>query len=419
MSASKSKTKETTAQTQTSSGTATTTPNTPDWLAQPWQQQVANISALQGSGQPLIAGASPLQQQAFAAAQGLTGKGGGPDGPQINGGGGDGFSGFSKAPATGNGFDLAQALGLGAANAPANTTTSTGYGAAGPAATTGYSAPTLGGPALAGNRNLTDINLQGYIDPNLQNVVNTTLADFDANAGRTRAAQTATQAMNGGARNSNNSIQSAITEGELARGRATADATLRSNAFNTATGLAQTDLGRETANNQFNAGQTNGFNLSKAAMEADASRFGADAANRSALDNTGRTDAASQFGAGAANTAGMFNAGQQDNALTRMLQAAGLISSNATAQGANTRADIGLTADLGATQREIANSQTPAATQALIAQLLGLVPNELFVGQTQATNGTQTGTGTRTGSTSTTGASFGWSPTTGFSFGGA
>lgn len=418
MSASKSKTKETTAQTQTSSGTATTTPNTPDWLAQPWQQQVANIGALQGSGQPLISGASPLQQQAFSAASSLTGSN---DGRQVNGGGGDGFT------TSGNGFDLAASLGMTAANAPANTATATGYGAqgysaAGPAATQGYSAPSLGGPAQAANRNLTDVDLAGYYNPYRQEVIDTSTADFDASAGRARAAQTATAAMNGGARNSNNSIESAILGGEIERGRGSLISGLRSAGFDKATGLAQTDLARETANSQFNAGQTNGFNLSKAGMEADAARFGADAANRSALDYTGRTDAAgqfganaantaSQFGAGAANTAGMFNAGQQDNAITRMLQAAGLISSNATASGnmdlarsADTRADIGLTAELGGQQRDIANSQSPAANLALIQQLLGGVPLEAFLGQTETRN--QTGSGTGTGSSTSSGVGF-------------
>lgn len=501
MSASKSKTKETTSQQQTSSGTATTTPNTPDWLQQPWMKQASDISALQNSGQPLIAGAQPLQQQAFSAASALTGKPA-DDGRMVNGGPGDGYSPNGAS----SGFDLAQALGLRAANAPANTATAQGYsaagpaggqgytaqgfnaagaaggqgyGASGPATAQGYTAPTLGSAAQSASRNLTDVDLAGYFNPFEQRVVDTTLADFDQNSGRVEAQQRAQQVNNGGLRNSNNAIAQAITQGELARGRASTDANLRYQGFNTATGLAQADLGRETANNQFNTSQTNAQTLAQAGLTADAARFGADASNRSALDYTGRADAASQYGASAFNqsaldlagrqdqagafgaSAGnaasqygaeafnrsaldaagrtdqasqfgaasqnqnsMFNAGQQDNALTRMLQSAGLLSGNATAQGADTRANIGLQADLGGQQRDIANSQSPAANLALIQQLLGGIPLDQFTGRTVNQSGTGTANGATTGTASQSGfdlakmlSPLNWSSGGGFSWG--
>lgn len=400
MSASKSKTKETSQQQQTSSGTATTTPNTPDWLAQPWQQQVGNISALQQSGQPLIAGAQPLQQQAFSAASKLTG-----DGRMVNGG-----------PDGTNGFDLAQSLGLGAAQAPANTSTAQGYSASGPAAVQGYrpsqaSNVTIDPAALAQSGKFTDVNLAGYLNPYTSEVQDAYTADFDANAGRVRAQQAALQAANGGMRNSRNAILQAATEGELSRARGAGVAGIRSDGFNTAAGLATNDLNRDASTSQFNAGQQNSRSALQAQLEQagifanqnannQAAQFGANAGNAAAMDYTGRTDVASQFGAGAQNQVGMFNAGQQDQALARQFEAAGLIGNLSSAQGANDRANIGLQADLGGQQRDIANSQSQAANLALIQQLLGGVPLDAFVGSTENRNATGNSTGTGTSSSS-------------------
>lgn len=383
----KGKTKQSTNETQTSSGTSTVTPNTPDFIRQPWMRQAETISGLQG--QQIIPGASSIQQGVFDRVQSRF------DQPQVNGGPEDGYSSKSQ-----NGFDIASMLGLQAANAPANTATATGYNPSGPAATQGYSAPSLNGPTLASNRNLADVDLSGYFDPFEGRVIDTTLARYDQNSGQQLAQQRAQQALNGGLRNSNNAIKQALLESQQGMGRAEIDANLRSQGFDRATGLAQTDLGRETANNQFNASQANGFALSRAQMEADAARFGADAANRSALDYTGRSDAASQFGAGAQNQTSMFNAGQQDQALQRALQAAGLLSGNETARGANDRADLGLLADIGAQQREIEMSQSPAAQTALINQLLQGIPLDAFVGRTENRTATGTASGTSTGTTS-------------------
>ena len=356
--ANKSKQKQTS--TETTSGTATTTPNTPDWLAQPWQRFAGGVSSLMDSGQPLSPGVAPLQQQAFAGAAGLTpqtvpmapmgGMGGKADpslGPQVNGGGGDGY----QAPET-NGpmapggrmdnYGIASLMGLGA----------------------GLAGPNMTGPAAQGSASVFSQDaLQSRMSPYLSQVVDASLADYDTGVGRDRAQADLAASRSGGAWNSNNAIASALRSENAVRGRGTLSATLRDTGFGRAADILGRDNDRETQASLANAQMSNQLQ--------------------------------------------MFNAGQQDNALNRMLSAAGLLPQISSAQGANDRANIGLQADLGQQQREIAASQTEAARMAQLAQLLGFVPNDLFVGQTQNRTGTSTGTGTSSGSSMGFNASLG------------
>lgn len=314
--------KQKTTSNQTTNQTATTTPNTPDWLQQPWQGYTGKVTDLMNSGGPLVSGPSDLQQQAFNGAQNLT---------------------------TSPNYDWASQLGLQAGTAGANT--------AGPA-------------AQASSRNITDLDLNAYLNAGLGDQITAARADYDATGGQVRAAQSGQAALNGGARNSNNAIQSAITEGELSRAANTGLANVRANAYDQAGNLATNDLNREASTNQFNAGQTN--------------------------QNS------------------MFNASQQDNALARMLQSAGLLANVGQAQGADERANIGIQFGLGQEQRDIANQGSEAARLAMLQQLLGGIPIDAFTGQTMNSNGTQSGKSSST----QFGASMGWNPATGFSFGG-
>lgn len=154
--------------------------------------------------------------------------------------------------------------------------------------------------------------------------------------------------------------------------------------------------GRNDAAGQFGANARN-----------QANQFGADAFNRSSLDFAGRADQAGQFGAdafnrnsqynaAALNQNNQFNAGQQDSALMRQLQAAGLLGNLGTTMGADQRANIGLQADLGGEQRNIQNAQGQSeyARLAMLQGLLGVNPNN-FIGQSQVSSGTQTGTTTQ------------------------
>ena len=295
MSGSKSKTNSS----STSQQTATTTPNTPSWIQQPWQDYTSKVNELLGSGQPLISGPSDLQNQAFQGASGLT-----------------------TSPFYGQAANLATQ----AANA--------GASSAGPA-------------QQAVSRNFTDVDLQGYMNPYLDQVMGAYTSDFDANAGRVNAAQAGQAALNGGARNSNNAIRDAVTQGELARARGTGVAGIQSDAFTAASGLATGDLNREASTNQFNAGQVN--------------------------QNS------------------MFNAGQQDNALARMLQSAGVLANVGQAQGADERANIGLQAGLGEQQRNIDNATSEASRLAALQALLAGIPIGEFTGQTTTGSGSQTG----------------------------
>lgn len=356
-----SKSKQKTTSNQTTNQTATTTPNTPSWLQQPWQQYTGQVSDLMNSGQPVVSGPSALQQQAFQGASNLT-----------------------TSPLFGQAAGIAGNV----AGAGANTT--------GPAAQSqfgGVAGTTVGPMAQATSRNFTDVDLSGYMNNGLNDLLGSAQADYDATGGRVRAAQAAQAAMNGGARNSNNMIQSALTEGELSRAANSGLSQLRYDAFNSAAGLAQNDLNREASTSQFNAGQTNQGALAQAQIDA----------NRNSLEaQLGLNN--SQFNAGQQNAMSQFNAGQMDTDLARQLSAAGLLSQIGTGQGAYERDNIALQAALGGTQRDIENQTGEAARLAAIQALLGGVPMGAFVGQTQTGSSNSQGTSTGTQSPGLLGA---------------
>lgn len=86
--------------------------------------------------------------------------------------------------------------------------------------------------------------LDDYMSPYREDVVDASMADFDASAGQARAAQAAAAARNSAFSGSRYGVAEAQTEGELARARATADATLRDSMFNTGASLSNMDAGR-------------------------------------------------------------------------------------------------------------------------------------------------------------------------------
>jgi len=87
-------------------------------------------------------------------------------------------------------------------------------------------------------------NLDDYMSPYREDVVDTTLADMDVDAGRTRAAQAAAGARNAAFGGSRFGVREAQTEGELSRARSAADAQLRDTMFNTGARLSSEDAGR-------------------------------------------------------------------------------------------------------------------------------------------------------------------------------
>lgn len=85
-----------------------------------------------------------------------------------------------------------------------------------------------------------------YRNPYLQEVVDTSAADFDVQAGRTRAQQALDLAGSGAFGGSGAALTQSMTEGELSRARASTLAGLRSQAFQTALGAAAGDAERAT-----------------------------------------------------------------------------------------------------------------------------------------------------------------------------
>lgn len=290
---------------ETSQSQGTTQASTPTWIQNGHQSYMDGVNALmgQGAGAFTPAGPNALQQSAFSGAQGLT-----------------------TSPLYGQAADLANQ----AANA--------GASSAGPA-------------QQATARNFTDVQLDPYMNNGLNGLLDAASADYAATGGRVNAAQAAQAAANGGARNSNNAIREAITQGELSRAANTGLSQLRYDAFNSAANLAQNDLNREAQNNQFNAGQ--------------------------------------------ANQMSQFNAGQQDNALSRMLAGAGLLGNLGQAQGQDERANIGLQAGMGDAQyqMDLMRQQYPLQFQQIMQSLSGFNP-ALYGGATNSQNTNSTGTTT-------------------------
>lgn len=102
----------------------------------------------------------------------------------------------------------------------------------------------LNGPAPSvGSASLLD-NLSAYYNPYREQVTDAAMADFDAEAGRTRAAQDLTIAGQGAFGGSGAALARSQTEGELARARSSQLATLLSGMFATSAGFASQDADR-------------------------------------------------------------------------------------------------------------------------------------------------------------------------------
>lgn len=279
--------------TTSSTGTATTTPQVPDYIQQPASQyfgQVGNL--LNQNPQGISNPASALQNQAFSGASGLGG--------------------------------LNQAL---------------ADGMSGTRALIDYTP----GSVQAGQ--LSQTNLDPYMNPYTQNVIDSSVGDMErARQGiisNTQGAATRSGAY-GGSRHG-------VADGE------------------TNTGFLR-DVGGLVANLR-----NTGFqNAQQGAMFDINNRMGADQFN--------------------------VNSGLQG------AQFRGNMAQQLTQQGlgsdANNRANLDLQSTLGAQQRDINNQNNPQQQQlmylAQMAQLLGINPSN-FIGQTVNSSGTQTGTTSQSG----------------------
>ena len=299
----------------TSQSTQTMTPNNPTWVTQGLESVGGALQGLMGMDpKSFVAGPSALQTKSYQDAGNL-----------------------SLSPMYGQAGDIFGNV----AKAGANTYDATDAGSQ------GYTASSL----LEG--------LDRYMSPYTNDVVNSALADYDYGAGQTRATQALDEARSGAFGGSGAAITRAMTESDLARGRAATSANLRDQGFMRGAGLSAQDAG----------------------FRNDALQFGADAANRAALAN-----------AAARNDAGRYNAGAQDAAAARQLAAGGALASLGQATGADQRANLALQGQLGADQRAIdqALASAPLSVLQEIAKTYGGLPLNLLSGSTTTGNSTST-----------------------------
>jgi hypothetical protein len=185
-----------------------------------------------------------------------------------------------------------------------------------------------------------------YVNPYLGQVVDSTASDLDADAGRVRAQQSLDLARSGAFGGSGAALTQSLTEGELARARATTLGGLRSHAYDAALGAAGGDADRATQAR---------INNAQLALQDRAQKVG--------------------FG---------FQGQQQQ------LQAGNQLAQLSNAMEDNTRANVATQTGVGGALRDADQQQRQApvtSTQQLVAMLSGL-PINLFVGQNE--QGTRT-----------------------------
>jgi hypothetical protein len=298
---SKSTTNQTTHQTVTSTN--------PDWVTQPVHTlagQIGNLSSLDPYS--LVAGPNALQTQAAATLSNLS---------------------ATNNPAYGSASGLFQGL--------MNTSTPQVSPVSATAAT-GTAASLLP-------------NLQSYISPYLNNVVNSSLADYDFGAGQTRAQNQLALANDDTFGGSGGAIQTALSNDAITRGRATLASQLLNQGFDTGANLANQDADRQQQMSLANLTAQNQFALANAAAQ-----------------NQGQ----------------QFNAQQVEAALNRQRLAGEDLVNTANTQNQSALADAAAQAQLGEQLRQIQAAYNVAPISLLSSEtgLLNSLPLSLFHGQT-------------------------------------
>lgn len=260
------------------------------------------------------------------------------------------------------------------------------FAAEGTRQATAYRPPTLspfaeaGATGVGGVANITSQGVladqRAYMDPYVNDVVNTSLAGYDQNAGMQRAAYAANGARNGAFGGSRFGIGEGMLGGQLALGRGQLESGLRSGAWNTALGAAQ---GQASQNQNTQLQRT----LAQANIDSQRNLYNAQGRNSFSLAGA---DMQAQERA------------RQLNALSLLSQQAGAYGEgqrqDVTAYGANDRADLSLLAQLGEQQRAIEAQQAmaPATQLSLEGNALGAAPLGMFAGQTIDSTGNSTTT---------------------------
>ena len=264
-----------------------------------------------------------------------------------------------------------------------------------------------------------------YMNPELSRVVDTTLASYDEDAARQRAAMQARAAANGAFGGSRYGVAQGVYDADTSRNRAGTEATLRSNAYNNATGLLSGDvnqvnqgiLTQAQLNQQAaaaNAGAKNQFQMQEGILGANADQFNAGAQNARDSERAGYDFAASGQ-----------NAQAQEAALARQMQGAGLLGNLAGQRAAIGESEVQMLRQFGLDERAIQQAQIDAemaqydkeAADRLMRLQLELQARSGILGQTPmlvnttgTANQSNQGSGTSTGSSSTNG----WGISAGF-----
>lgn len=355
-----------------------TTPNVPDWISQPFQGVSSQVQNLMGQDPAsFVPGASPLQTAAWTQAGSLS--------PDPYGA----FSGAAKA-----------VTGAQPVTAAVGQATTYDPSTVGQAAT--YDPSTVGTASHTTSGSLLD-NLQAYMNPVTNDVVRTTLNDFDQSAGQRRAADDLLAAKNSALPGSGFALQKSLTEGELSRAREAADASLRYKAFDTGAALSNQDAQRRQDAGVFNAGADNTVSLADAAARNTAGQVNAGAQNTVNAGDQAARNAAGAFGAGAKNTVSLADQAAKNTVATgnadRNLQGASILGALGTAAGANDRANVSTLDTLGQDQRSVQTEQAQAPISILsqLQQILQGIPVDSFSGKT--TDSTGHGVSTQTANT--------------------
>jgi hypothetical protein len=217
--------------------------------------------------------------------------------------------------------------------------------------------PTIGQQSVtnttANSASLLD-NLKAYMSPYTNDVVRSTLAGFDQNAGMTQAQQSLDLARSGAFGGSGAAITQSMTNQGLAMARAQQEAGLRDQAFNTGANLSNMDANRFQEANILNA-----------QMEAQAKALNANLAYQTQAQN------AALALQGRGQTADMLLNGD-----------------------ANSRSNIQLQGVLGSDMRAIDQARLNAPIDLLKTQVAmnQAIPANLFRGETSDMNGTNTTT---------------------------
>lgn len=338
----------------------------------------------------LVAPASGLQNQAFGQASHL---------------------GQDWRPAMTDALGAVKAAGAAPA---ANAGTAAQATPASAALTSAYSAPDIGNAAQAGGGSIAPVeringsslldNLQSYMDPATQALVDSTMADYNHSAEQARAAQQARLAGQGAWGSGGQFYMSNFDVDNALKG-ANLENQLRSQAFSQAINASNSDAARRQdassfnagafnnratnqaqlslQKNMFNAGAQNDLALAQAQLDAQAGQFNAGQANDMSMFNTGQANNLGMFNTGQSNNMAQYNAGLQNDQLARSLQAAGMQGDVVNSLAGNSRGDTMAMGTLGDMQHGIDQAYAQAPLTQLLAAGQAMQPLTATYGQNQ------------------------------------